>query len=571
MEHEQPRRRKLDARTLRGEAVAGIPGALASVPDGMASAVLVGVNPVYGLYASMAGPIGGGLTASTRLMVITTTTAAALAAGSAVDGFQGDARAEALFLLTVLAGAFMVAAGLLRFGRFARFVSVSVLTGFLTGVAVNIVCGQLGDLLGAPASGPFALAKAWDVVTHPDAITWAAAAVGFGALGILVVLGRTRAAAFAPIVALVVPTLLALGAEDVARVSDAGPIPTGVPLPHVPDLGLLSASEIWIGAAAVAIIVLVQGTGVAEVAPNPDGSIADANRDFLAQGVGNLASGLFRGQPVGGSVGQTALNISAGARSRWAGVLSGVWMLLIIVAFSGVVGEIAVPTLAAVLIYAAVSSLRAGRIDTVLRSGVPARVAFVATLVSTLVLPVAAAVGIGVALSLLLQLNREASDLRLVRLVPTDDGRLLERPAPATLEGGEVTMFDVYGSLQFAGARTVQAKLPDPSGATRPAVVLRLRGRGKLGATGLIVLADYADRLGAVGGRLFLSGVGPELAEHLRRTGRVDVADAVTVIPAGPDVGGSTLQAYRIAERWLRDGDEPAAAAADDPAGRVGD
>jgi SulP family sulfate permease len=563
----RPRPRKLDARTLRGDAVAGIPGALASVPDGMASAALVGVNPVYGLYASMAGPIGGGLTASTRLMVITTTTAAALAAGSAVEGFQGDERAEALFLLTVLAGALMVAAGVLRLGRFARFVSVSVLTGFLTGVAVNIVCGQLSDLLGAPASGAFALAEAWDVVTHPDAITGAAAAVGLGALAILVVLGRTRAAAFAPIVALVVPTLLALGAESVARVSDAGPIPTGVPLPHLPDLGLLSASEIWIGAAAVTIIVLVQGTGVAEVAPNPDGSIADANRDFMAQGAGNLASGLFRGQPVGGSVGQTALNISAGARTRWAAVFSGVWMLFIVVAFSGVVGEIAVPTLAAVLIYAAVSSLRAGRIDTVLRSGMPARIAFIATLASTLVLPVAAAVGIGVTLSLLLQLNREASDLRLVRLEPTDDGRLLESPAPAELESCEVTMLDVYGSLQFAGARTVQARLPDPAGAIRPAVVLRLRGRRKLGATGLIVLADYADHLGAVGGKLFLSGVDSELADQLRRTGRVDVADAVTVVPAGPHVGGSTLRAYRAAQQWLREGERPSATVADDREG----
>ena len=117
--------------TLRRDAVAGVPGAVGSVPDGMASAVLVGVNPVYGLFASFAGPIAGGLTASTRLMVITTTTAAALAAGSAVEGFDAAARPEALFMLTVLAGAVMLAAGLLRLGRFTRFVSFSVMIGFV--------------------------------------------------------------------------------------------------------------------------------------------------------------------------------------------------------------------------------------------------------------------------------------------------------------------------------------------------------------------------------------------------------------------------------------------------------
>jgi SulP family sulfate permease len=116
--------------TLRHDAIAGVPGAIASVPDGMASAVLVGVNPVYGLYASMAGPIGGGLAVSTRLIVVTTTTAAALAAGSALHGFAGAQRSEALFLLTAMAGMMMIAVGVLRLRRYARFVSVSVLTGF---------------------------------------------------------------------------------------------------------------------------------------------------------------------------------------------------------------------------------------------------------------------------------------------------------------------------------------------------------------------------------------------------------------------------------------------------------
>src|SRR5688500_16803894 len=120
--------------TLRQDAIAGVPGSVASVPDGMASAVLAGVNPIYGLYAAFAGPVGGGLTSSTRLMVITTTSAAALAAGSAIADVPEADRAEALFLLTILAGAAMLAAGLLRLGRYTRFVSLSVMLGFLTGI-----------------------------------------------------------------------------------------------------------------------------------------------------------------------------------------------------------------------------------------------------------------------------------------------------------------------------------------------------------------------------------------------------------------------------------------------------
>jgi SulP family sulfate permease len=538
-------------RDLRADGLAGLPGAVSSVPDGMAAAVLVGVNPVYGLYACVAGPIAGGLSTSTRLMVVTTTTAAALAAGSALQNVDAADRPAALFLLTLIAGLLMVAAGIARLGRYVRFVSHSVMIGFLTGLAVNIIAGQLPDLLGAEAQGPYALAKAVDVLLHPSRIDVPTLLAGLAAIAILLLLARTPVALFSSLVAVVVPTavVLLVGADSVATVADTGDIPRGIPLPHLPDLGALTPSLLP-GALAVAAIVLVQGAGVAESAPNPDGSRSSVNRDFIAQGVGNLASGLFRGQPVGGSVGQTAINLAAGARSRWGTIFSGLWMLVILALLSGVVGKVALTTLAAVLIVAGAGSLRIGQLRLILRTGRVSQIAVVSTFVATLFLPVAAAVGLGVVISLLLQLNREALDLTVVELVPDDAGHLLERDPPPTLPSHAVTVLDVYGSLLYAGARTLQARLPDPTGAQEPVVVLRLRGRTSLGATFFAVLADYAHRLDADGGRLYLSGVGPELAETLRRTEQVDVDGPVRVLDATPQIGESTLAAYEEGTAW---------------------
>ena len=424
---------KPDKGTAGPEALAGLPGAIGSVPDGMAAAVLAGVNPVYGLYASFAGPIAGGLTASTRLMVITTTSAAALAAGSAIAGVPAEDRPAALFLLTLIAGLLMIGAGLLHLGRYTRFVSHSVMIGFLTGVAVNIIAGQIPDLTGAEAEGNFAIAKAVDVLFHPSLIHVASLVAGVAAIVILVLLERTPWGTFGAIVALVIPTLVVgiLGLTEVATVSDVGEIPRGIPLPHLPDIGATSF-QVIVGALSVAAIVLVQGSGVAESAPNRDGSRSNANRDFLAQGAGNVASSIFRGMPVGGSVGQTALNIAAGARSRWAAIFSGLWMLLILVAFGGLVGRVVMPTLAAVLIVAAFGSLRFTQVGTVWRSGLSSQIALVTTFLATLFLPVAAAVGIGVALSLLLQLNADAMDLRVVELRPRGDGRDGGTPCPVS-------------------------------------------------------------------------------------------------------------------------------------------
>jgi len=541
-----------ERRYLKADATAGLPGAIGSVPDGMAASVLAGVNPIYGLYASFAGPIAGGLTARTKLMVIAPTSAAALAAGSALSGVDPADRGEALFLITLLAGGLMLAAGLLRLGRYVRFVSHSVMIGFLTGVAVNIVLGQIPDLTGAKAEGPFALAKAFDVVTHPGRVDVPSLLAGLGALAALVVLARTRLSKVSALAALVLPNAVLILANNnsVTVVKDLGEIPRGVPLPHLPDLGAFSATVVA-AALSVAVIVLVQGAGVAESAPNPDGSRADANGDFAAQGIANLASGLFRGLPVGGSVGNTALNLTAGARTRWASISSGIWMLLVLVLFGGVVGLVALPTLAAVLVYAAIGSVKPAEIVTIMRTAMDSRIALTTTFLATLFLPIEAAVGIGVALSLLLQLRTEAMDLAVVEMVPQPDGTIREQPPPVALPSQRVTALDVYGSLLYAGARTLQARLPDPAGATAPAVVLRLRGRTSLGATFFVVMADYADRLEDAEGRLYLSGVDPAMLERMTRSRGLDASGPVKIYDATDVVGESTLAAYHAAEAWV--------------------
>ena len=427
----------------------------------------------------------------------------------------------------------MVAAAVLRLGRFTRFVPHSVMIGFLTGVAVNIVLGQLPDLVGSDVSGDFALAKAWNLLLDLRSIDLASLMAGVSAIVILVLArpyagwGPTRRSSPWPCPPRAV---IALGADTVQRVSDVGEIPQGLPLPAFPQLSELSL-DLVSGAFAVAALVLIQGAGVSESAPNPDGSRSEPNRDFLAQGVGNVLSGLFRGQPVGGSVGQTALSVAAGARRRWAAIFAGIWMAIILLAFSGIVGAVAMPTLAAVLIVAAIGSLRTGQLRAIMRTARISQIAVCATFVATLLLPVAAAVGLGVVFALLMQLNQEALDLRIVELVPTGTGAFVEKPAPPRLESRQVLLLDIYGSLYYAGARTLQAHLPDPEGSTSPAVVIRLRGRALLGATSYAVLSDYAARIAAVGGRLYLTGLDPEVLAQVQRNRTVETRRRRAALP----------------------------------------
>ena len=544
--------------TFREDAVAGLNVTIANVPDGLANGLLVGVNPVFGLYATMVGPLVGGLLSSTRLMVVTTTAAASLTAGQALAGVPGEARTSALFVMVALAGVIQLGLGLAGAGRLMRFVSYSVTTGFLTGVAVLLVLSQLPTITGVEVSGANRITQTIDLFASADTIDLISLAVAALTLLLAIVLPRTRLKGMGSLLAVIVPSALvvAIGFADVRTVSDIGEIPRSLPVPALPDVTALF--DVLTGALAVAVVTLVQGAGVSQSVPNPDGSRSRTSRDFIAQGAANIVSGFFRGLPVGGSVSATAVGVTAGARSRWATVFAGVWMVAIVVGAPALVGYVAMPALGALLILAGVSSLRWREIAAVWSTSPEAKLAGGTTFLAMLFLPIQAAVGLGVVLSILLFVRESSVDVEVVELTARADGTIEEHDAPARLPSREVTVLQVYGDLFYAGASTLGNLLPTPRGSQSPVVVLRLRGRTRVGATLVDVLTRYAAELRRVNGRLYLAGIAHDAAaviesDKLERAG-------VRLFEATPVLAESMREAVADGKAWLgeaRDGDSP--------------
>ena len=177
--------------TLVQDGLAGLNSTIGSAPDGMANSILAGVNPLYGLYASMIGPIVGALFTSTQLMIINATSAAALAANQALGGLTGEERDRALFLMVVLIGVFQVALGLLRAGQLTRFVSYSVMTGFLAGVAGLMVLSQFPTVTGIEATGSNKLTQALSVIININQADWLTLGTALLTLVLIIVLPRT--------------------------------------------------------------------------------------------------------------------------------------------------------------------------------------------------------------------------------------------------------------------------------------------------------------------------------------------------------------------------------------------
>ena len=536
---------------LRQDILAGFTSAMGNVPEGMADSVLVGVNPVYGLYASIMGPLVGGIFSSTQLMMVATTSAASLAAGQALVAISADQRDSALFLMVILIGVFQIVFGLLKLGQLTRFVSYSVMTGFLAGLSFLLILSQLPTAAGYDPTGSNKLTQAIDLLLNITRINLWSFALAVITLVIAVALSRTRLEHFAGIVAIVIPSLLVLlfNLNNVEIVRDISEIPRGFPTPILPAFS--EFLNVVTGALSIAMIILVQGAGVSQSVPNPDGAPRSISRDIVAQGAANIASGFFRGLPVGGSLSGTAFALVAGARTRWGLIFTGLWMAVIVLIIPGVVGYIAMPALGALLILAGFRSLKPSDISSVWSTGWPSRIAALVTFVSTLILPIQLAVGLGVLLSAALYINHSSRDVSLVQLVKRPDGLIEERNAPKKLTSHEVTVLDIYGHLFYAGARTLEGQLPSPDGTQSAVVVLRMRGYNSFGATLLDVLSDYAEKLKAVGGRLYLSGMSEAAYDQVVDSGRIKLMGPVYAYEAEPVIWQSTTNAVTDARTWL--------------------
>ena len=532
--------------------IAGVTNAVTNIPDAMASAVLAGLNPIQGLYAIMIGTPVSALTTSSQLMTVAVTGAMALIVGDSLAAIPSADRLEAVIVLTVMVAATQIVLGLVKAGSLIRFVSNAVLQGFLLGVAVNIVLSQVGDLTGYESDAPGKVGRAIDTLLHPGQINLQLLAIGLVTIAVVLLVERTPAKDFAFLVALVASTVGVLLLQwDVPIVRTLSEIPQALPTPSMPNFSLMPS--LLVPAIAIAIVGLIQSAGVSKGTPNADGSYPNMNRDFIGQGLGNAAAGVFGGMPIGGSVSSTALVVQLGAKSRIANFIVGPIIAVVVLVFAGAVEAIPLATLAGLLVVIGVRAINPVAVQTVWQTETAPRLIMAITFVGVLMMPIQYAVLLGVAVSILQYVYSSSLDVRIVELVKNPDGTYDEKKAPETLPDGQVTVLDIYGSVFYAGADIIGGLLPAATGAHRPAVVIRLRGRSDVGSTFLALVERYRGEIEQAGGILLLAGVGPELREQLVRTGALDVIGEDRICEAQPTLNASVGVALDAAERWLRE------------------
>lgn len=384
---------------VRGDLLAGIVVALALIPEAIAFSIIAGVDPKVGLYASFCIAVVTAFFGGRPGMISAATGAMALLMVTLVK----EHGLQYLLAATLLTGVIQIIAGVIRIGDVMRFVSKSVMTGFVNALAILIFMAQLPELKGA------------GVTVY---------AMVAGALAIIYLLPRLTKAVPSPLVAIIVMTVVAIFFNlDVRRVGDLGQLPDSLPLflwPQVP----LVLETFWIilpYSLGLAAVGLLESWMTAQILDELTDTPSDKNRESKGQGLANIVAGLFGGMAGCAMIGQSVINVKSGGRGRLSTLVAGVFLLILLVLLGPWVKQIPMPALVAVMIMVSIGTFSWASITNLRRYPRSSSIVMLSTVTVVICTHnLAIGVGIGVLLSALFFARKVSQVLRVRSVLATD-------------------------------------------------------------------------------------------------------------------------------------------------------
>ncbi len=558
---------------LRRDLLAAMTVAAISLPQAMAYALLSGVDPRYGLYSAIVVTAVASVFGSSSHLINGPTSAISLVVFAALAVFDPDQRVEAaegMFLLGVMIGTIQIAIGAFRLGDLTRYISESVILGFMSAAAALLALGQIGTALGLRERGTGA-----QHLVHRLWLSLAGGPVNLRAVGITAAtlllallarycVNRFRLPRMDMLAVLVVVSSAAYlagwtvptASGDLA-VAVAGRVPAELPTWHVPVVRLAWFEQFAPDALAIAFLGLLEALAIAKSIALHTGQSLDFNRQCLAEGIANLAGGFFRCLPGSGSLSRSAINFQSGGATRAVGVMTAAVVALAVLALAPLARFVPKATLAALLLLTAARLIEPQRLLYTMRASRQDAAVLLITIVSALALGLDVAILVGVALSMCLYVSR-ASRLKCVELTVDRDGIVKERMGGIPLgdaRPGEFILYDLEGELFFGAAphlgRCLDGILRRIQTEQQKYVVLRLKRVRHPDAACLERLEQFLKACARLDVTVLLAGVQPDLLAAARRLAFFSWYPEERVYPQGRDQDSATLAAIRHVYREL--------------------
>ena len=523
-------RDRVDAASLRADAIAGLVGGLVVLPQGVAYATLAGLPPQYGLYTAMVPAIVAALWGSSRHMVSGPTNALSLVVFAVLAPLAtpGDASFVTLALtLCLLMGATQLAMGLARLGALVNFISHTVIVGFTAGAGLLIIAAQLKNFFGvrieAGASFFATLAQAAASLPRLDAAVTATGAV--------TLVSALLARRFVPripymIVAMIVGSLFGflLIRGMGAAIPVVGTLPSALPALSLPSFDPETWRKLAPAALALTVLGLTEAVSIARAIALRSGQRIDGNQEFVGQGLSNIAGAFFSSYPSSGSFNRSGVNYEAGARTPMSAVFAAAVLAIVLFVVGPLVAWLPLAVMAALLFVVAWGLIDLGEIRRVFRANRGDAVVLVVTFVSTLTLQLEFAIFVGVLASLLVYLHRTTRP-RVVRLAPHPQTSRLVPASAAAPPRADVDLLRIDGSLFFGAVEHVRDAL-ERARRERPEarnVVIVATAVNFVDVAGAELLAQVSREMRDAGVAMHLCGLKQQVRQVLKRSGAIDV------------------------------------------------
>jgi len=482
---------------LRNDAVAGLTVAIVALPLAMALAIASGTTPDKGLVTAVVAGFLISAIGGSRVQIGGPTGAFVVVVFDVIarHGYDG------LLLATLMAGFILVAAAITRMGQWIKYIPEPVVTGFTAGIAVIIFSSQIKDLLGlSMASVPADFLGKWPAFLEARNTVGPAAILGLGCLALILVLRRwaPKVPAFlvAVMVAAIAASMAGLPVETIG--SRFGGIPDHLPMPAVPEITLEKLRVLLPSALTIAFLAGVESLLSAVVADGMTGRRHRPNAELLAQGVANIVSPLFGGLPATGAIARTVTNIRSGAHSPVAGMLHAAFLLLFMLAFSGLAAYVPLAVLASVLVVVAWNMSDAGRFVHQLRvAPIGDRLILLTTFVLTVLIDLTVAIEVGVLFAAVLFMHRMSEAVSV---------REHEQPEASAGLPPHAVLYHIDGPMFFGAARKLADVLERTGGAPK-VLILDMEAVPLLDATGADAIQTAIERAARRGANVILSGV----------------------------------------------------------------
>jgi sulfate permease, SulP family len=508
-------------RWLTRDVVAGLTVWAVLVPEALAYASIAGVSPVVGLYAAPAALVLYAALGSSRHLVVGPMSAtAALSATAVLDVAVNQRDIPALTAaLAITTGAAALVAGLLRLGFLSNFISEPVMKGFIIGMALTIIVGQLPKLFGVPGGDGDFFEKVWDLLG--DLGDTSLTTLGVGTASLVVVMGLKRFAPRVPgsLVAVALGVVAVKLLElDQHGVSIVGNIDPGLPHVGLPDIAAGDYGRLAGAGVGVMLVGFAEGLGAAKTYAAKAHYDIDANRELLGLGAANVGAGLTSGMVVNGSLSKTAVNGAAGARTQMSGLIVAVLTIVTLLLPTGLFEDLPEATLAAVVVAAVIELVDIPALQELRRAytprlraiyGVAARpdlLAALAALFGVLLFDTLPGLFIGIGASMLLLVYR-ASHPHLAVLGQIGTGAFVDEDrndASSPVPG--IVVLRPEAGLFFANAEAVRDRVRTEVARSQPrAVILDAETVPFIDLTAVRMLDGLADDLAADGIRLAIA------------------------------------------------------------------